>query len=1017
MKTWRVNLNRGSWSGALIGWLLAVGHGLSAAEIVAPVPSPAEQMAAFRVLDGFEVSLFASEAQGIVKPIQIRFDPDGRLWVAGSVAYPQIVPGEPANDRIVVLEDLDHDGRADRSTVFADGLQIPTGLEWADGGVYVGAATELLFLRDTDGDGRADERRVVLSGFGTGDAHQTLNSFTWGPSGELLMSQGLHANSRIETPWGIAELRQSGVWRFWPRERRLDAFWDGAMGAHNPFGNVFDRWGQPFVVAGNGHGIYHLTQAMIRTDHFLEQKALWNQGRKFGGADFVENSLWPAALQGELVAGGYLQNSVERFRIAEDGASFKVERLPALIETPDISFRIVDVRFGPDGALYLCDWANSIIGHYQTSFRHPDRDKTHGRIWRVTPRRPATTRTVPSPMTARSTAELLQELGSSERWNRQMAHRVLASRPTPDVSDAIALWLRSTASATPVPTDHHLVEIAGVLTDHGRMDLQLLQRLSQSATVQARAYAARVTGHWMERLPAVAGSPELNTALDHLTRLAGDPHPRVRLEAVVACSTVPDARAVEVAAIATDLPMEPAIEYAFTQCVQALKPWWRPAMEGGTLRFGGVASRLTALTRADRSADTVAKAAERLRRISEVALEDSTRRELLQTVVDAGGTHELGVILSPRSFTTGAVYAPVEQAEWLDRLGIVSENRGVRPEGDLAKALEPLIGSSSLAVRAAALQLAGTWQLEPLRPVLLAAAGDSSQPMLQQAAARGLAGFSDDASRQRLTALTLPPHTPEVRAAATAALVRRDPRAAAEAAARLWAEAPDAAAAGTGTVLRAFLQQRDSVPFLTAALTAMPPSRESARSALEILASTGRRNPELAAVLTRATGGDATARPLTPDDIPALAREVADAGNRERGARIFQSPALGCVTCHSVDGTPGKIGPNLSALGTSQTVEFVLGAMVEPQREVKEGFVAVELTTRSGDTYQGYLRGESPDEVAILDHLTGRVVRLNPGHIADRRQIGSLMPPGLLDSLSRTEVRDLAAYLSALGKQ
>ena len=287
----------------------------------APDPSPEAERAALRVLDGFEVRLFASEADGVHKHIQIRFGPDGRLWVAGSVVYPQLRPGEKPRDQVVVLEDTDRDGRADRSTVFADDLLMPTGLELGDGGLYVTSGSDLLHLRDTDGDGRADTREVVFRGFGTGDTHQTLNSFTWGPTGELMLSHGLHARSRVETPWGIVELMQAGMWRFWPGERRLEAFWSGAMGAHNPFGTVFDDWGQPFVFAGNGHGIYHLTPGLVATPHFLEQPSLWNQGRKFGGADFVGNSHWPDSHKGEVVAGAYLHNAVDRFRLHDEGAA------------------------------------------------------------------------------------------------------------------------------------------------------------------------------------------------------------------------------------------------------------------------------------------------------------------------------------------------------------------------------------------------------------------------------------------------------------------------------------------------------------------------------------------------------------------------------------------------------------------------------------------------------------------------------------------------------------------------
>ena len=144
-------------SRTLAGWFslgLVLGR-LNAATDLDP-SDPAAEQASFRVLDGFEVNLFASETNGVVKPIQLRFDADGRLWIAGSVTYPQIKPGEPSRDSIVVLEDRDGDGRADHTTVFADGLMIPSGLELGDGGVYVGSGTELLHLRDTDGDGRAD---------------------------------------------------------------------------------------------------------------------------------------------------------------------------------------------------------------------------------------------------------------------------------------------------------------------------------------------------------------------------------------------------------------------------------------------------------------------------------------------------------------------------------------------------------------------------------------------------------------------------------------------------------------------------------------------------------------------------------------------------------------------------------------------------------------------------------------------------------------------------------------------
>ena len=962
---------------------------------------PAAEKASFRVLDGFDVDLFASEVDGVVKPIQIRFDPDGRLWVSGSVTYPQIKPGDPARDQVVVLEDTDGDGRADKTTVFADDLLMPTGLELGDGGLYVGSSTELLHLRDTDGDGKADDRRVVLRGFGTGDTHQTVNSFTWGPSGELLMSQGLHANSRIETPWGIEELRQAGVFRLWPRRLRLDPFWTGAMGAHNPFGNAFDRWGQPFVFAGNGHGVHHLTQAMIRTDHFLEQRSIWNQGRKFGGADFVENSHFPAANQGEAVSGGYLQNSVERFRFTDAASGFTAERLPPLIESTDTAFRVVDARFGPDGALYLCDWYNPVIGHYQTSFRHPDRDKSHGRIWRVTAKgRPLVPR---KKLTQLPTPELVALLASPERWYRQMAKRVLADRPTADVTAALAAW-----TASPSATDEHaLFEALGVYASHEVVEAGLLSRLASAKAPEARAYAAHVAGIWADRL---------TRPLDFLARLAADPSPRVRLEAVVACSYVADARAVETAAIAADLPWDPVIDYAFTQCVHALRPHWQDALARGDLKFDGQSARLAAFNRVDRSAGTVFLAANRLRRIGEVALDEATQRGLLQVVAEAGGPKELGVLLSARAHTTGTNYDSASHLRSLGALLVAARERDFRPEGDLAALLKPLLAQDRPALRDAAVRLAGAWQIAAVRDRVAADAVDTAaSPGLRTAAIDALGMYGGEPDREILRGLAATAPDAGSRRAALLRLVPLDPSAAARAAVVWLADTQDPAT--TTEVFKTFLLRRDGPPALAAALAGKTIPKTAAETGLAVLGASGRRDAALALALETSAGVPAAAGPARFGDPATLAAEVRSLGDIARGRDIFMRPGLACHACHSVDGTPGKVGPDLSPLGTAQTVEFVIGAILEPQKEVKEGFMAHEVVAADGTTYQGYLRGETAEEITLLDHLSGKIVRLRASQIAERRQLGSLMPDGIADPLNRAEFCDLVKFLSQLGKK
>jgi len=143
-------------------------------------PTPEAELRSFKVAEGYEVNLFASEPM-IGPPIQIQFDPAGRLWMVSSRTYPQLVPGEKPNDKVTILEDTDRDGRDDKGTDFAAGLMHPTGIALGDGGAYVAQGTELLHLRDTNADGTADQTRVVLSGFGTGDTHHNLHTLQWGP--------------------------------------------------------------------------------------------------------------------------------------------------------------------------------------------------------------------------------------------------------------------------------------------------------------------------------------------------------------------------------------------------------------------------------------------------------------------------------------------------------------------------------------------------------------------------------------------------------------------------------------------------------------------------------------------------------------------------------------------------------------------------------------------------------------------------------------------------------------------
>ncbi len=547
--------------------------------------SPEAERASFKLAPGFEANLWASERDGVVKPIQMRWDARGRLWLIGSTTYPQLKPREQPNDKVLILEDTKGGGYADKITTFADGLMIPTGLEIAppdtqhstSSACYVGEGPKLWLMTDTDGDGKADKREVVLRGFGTGDNHQNINSFRWSPGGELVFCQGLHAFSRVETPHGVVALDQAGLWRYRPREQRLDAFFGGPNGPQNPWGWTFTRWGQPIVVAGNGEGMHYPAPELIRGWQKGRRDSIWekSRGRKTSGPEILESAHFPDEWQGVLLAGGYINNSVWTLKLEQDGAGFKITdhpTLPPLVQSTHGSFRPVDVKLGPDGALYLCDWYNPIIGHYQASFRHPDRDKTHGRIWRITYK--GRQLLTPPKIVDAELAELFQLLRSSNRYSREQAQHRLLGGDTVEVTNALRAWCERLDSNAP-DLDFALMHALGIFEAHETVELPVLQRVLAAKAPEARAYAVSTLARWAGRFP-----PDFDP-LERIAEFALDADPRVRLAAIVAAGNIPRAESMVVVLSAAGQPRDKFIDIALVAATTVLKPQWAPIVEKG----------------------------------------------------------------------------------------------------------------------------------------------------------------------------------------------------------------------------------------------------------------------------------------------------------------------------------------------------------------------------------------------------------------------------------------------------
>ncbi len=562
--------------------------------VVSPVAlTPEEQLKTFEMHDGYQVNLYASEREGVVNPVQIAWDEAGRLYVACSPSYPQNLANRQPSDYILVFEDTDHDGRADRQWRFASRLNMIQGLELGKDGLYVCDFDQLVFLRDRDGDLVADERQILFSGFGIGDTHQLINSISHGPDGSLWFTQGMHAMSVVETPWGIARLDRAAVWRLRPRTLRLEGFFGGGMAGANCWGVTFDDYGQVFHKTGDRPHGYWTVPGMVRgaspigsgsresanqsyansPEQYHSVGAIFETSPKTTSIDIVGTAAMPDNIQGTALIGGYFGSVVELHRFQDDGAGFKTTQLPKVMRSSNNAFRPVDVSMGPDGAMYLADWYNPVIGHYQASYADPKRDKHHGRIWRVSSTKLDAVR--PPSLAEMTTRQLLDQLDSPERWTRYQAKRLLYYRSTDEVvkeADALVERLLNQKEAS----EQWMLEILGVFQAHETPRPKFLKYLLRSSDYRIRAYAARAIGGWADRLPEAAA---------WLRQAVQDTHPRVRLEAVVACSYLPSTESVAIATLALEHPMDRFLEYALRQSTRALQPLWEEPWKEGRLEF------------------------------------------------------------------------------------------------------------------------------------------------------------------------------------------------------------------------------------------------------------------------------------------------------------------------------------------------------------------------------------------------------------------------------------------------
>ncbi len=491
--------------------------------------SPEAEQKTFSLPEGYEINLFASEVEfpELENPVQMAFDAKGRLWVTTMESYPMYLPGTPPDDKILILEDTDNDGAADKSITFADGLHVPTGVEIGDGGAYVAQQPNLMFLKDTDGDDKADERTLILHGFDSADSHHSISAFTWGPGGGLYFQEGTFHHTQVETPYGPERVKNAGIFRFEPKTDKLDIF--VSYGFANPWGHTFDDWGQNFVADASGGANYYGTafsgDVVYPQKHGSMKQFLKKQWRPTAGCELVSSRNFPESAQGNYLLNNCIGfQGILQYKMKDEGSGFHADPVDPLLVSKDTSFRPVDIQFGPDGALYIVDWYNPLVGHMQHSLRDPKRDKHHGRIWRI---RYTGNDLVKAPEIAGQPVEaLLELLKEPEYRTRYRVRRELRQHDGEKVSAAVDKWLGELDENDP-NYSHNMLEALWVKQNLDLVDVDLLKRMLTDSDYRARAAATRVLCYWRDRVPG---------ALDLLEVQVNDEHPRVRLEAIRALS-------------------------------------------------------------------------------------------------------------------------------------------------------------------------------------------------------------------------------------------------------------------------------------------------------------------------------------------------------------------------------------------------------------------------------------------------------------------------------------------------
>lgn len=1030
---------------ALLGTSISSSHLLALEEppVIAPTDalSPADERKAFAVPPGFDVQLVASEPD-IQKPIQMAFDARGRLWVTTSYHYPFAGPAGKTTDKLYILSDFDPaTGKARKVQVFADDLNIPIGiLPLPDcNSCIVSSVGEIRKYTDTKGTGKADKMEVLFTGFGSRDTHGMYNSYTYMPDGWVYACHGYLNTSKVKGKDGHeVEMNSGNTFRFRPDGSRIEVYTRGQV---NPFGIAIDPWFNLYTADCHSKPITQLIPGGYYDSFGKPHDGLGyaphvthhdHGSTALCGLTWYDADYFPKEYLGTMFLGNVVTNRINFDRIEWKGATPVGIEQPDFLVSKDPWFRPVDIKLGPDGALYVSDFYNKIIGHYEVDLRHPQRDKDRGRVWRIVWK--GKDGTVPPPkahradFTTATDLELYADLSHPNLTVRFLAGHQLRKRSVEGVIEnhgnplidkkrmsALAGWqafiLEAGRNKILIDDYSQVVDFAKSLRD----DKNFKQEWLGGQLVRAMSSRA----NW--------GDGERNLLLDifksfnsiHLTMACVEAvtfHPHAEF--------VPPLLTVLKNCAPDDSHLRQAARIALRNCLRDNETAWPPFSDATELAKGfdpiytemavAIPSRkaaqyLVALLGADQlPQDRIATAAEHIARYGE-ADEVSNGLTRLRSLkyTPAIGDGLLGFLRALQS-------------------------RGKQLEDEQKKQILEIVDRELIAPVPVK---------EPFNP------GDVKRLVSIARVFAALPGFfgSWDEGKLRsnstmaLAKLLTDPMSPtELRIAATDAVLRvmpeqgfpivrqvfADPKIPAELRERMLV------AMAASTIKEARLDARDSLkdaPYRTA--IAIGTALASSPAGAEVLLDAVKQGKAPARLLqenvirerlraARLPNLDKQIADLTKG-LPAVdlriaelikqraAKYVSAKTDKELGGKLF---AKHCGACHRIADQGGKIAPQLDGIGV-RGLERLLEDVLDPNRNVDQAFRARVITTKDDRTITGLmLRVEG--EVLLVADSEGKEIRIPLKEIDKNREtMLSPMPANFGDVIPEADFYHLMSYL------